>query len=85
MTPAGKLSGVIESKALKNGTFRIKLQTGKPQGTFVHRGKSHKTELTISPSGWKAGLSVGKGNAKFSFNVEGGRVKKALAGIEFDF
>ncbi|MCK4223832.1 MAG: hypothetical protein KAX39_01545 [candidate division Zixibacteria bacterium] len=85
MSPAGKLSGVIQSKALKNCTFRINLQDGNVEGAFVHRGKSHKTEVTISPRGWKAGLSVGKGKAKLSFNVEGGRVKKAFGGIAFDF
>lgn len=85
MTPAGKLSGVIQSRALKDCTFRMNLQDGKVEGAFVHRGKSHKTEVTISPKGWKAGFSVGKGKAKLSFNVEGGRVKKAFGGIEFDF
>lgn len=85
LTPTGKLSGVIQSKAFKDCTFRMNLQDGKVEGAFVHRGKSHKTEVTISPKGWKAGLSVGKGKAKLSFNVEGGSVKKAFGGIEFDF
>ena len=85
MTPAGKLSGMIQSRASKNCTFRMNLKDGKVEGAFVHRGKSHKTELTISPEGWKAGVSVGKGKAKLSLNVEGGRVKKAFGGIEFDF
>lgn len=85
LTPAGKLSGVIQSRASDNCTFRMNLQDGKVEGAFVHRGKSHKTEVTISPNGWKAGLSVGKGKAKFSFNVEGGHAKKAFGGIELDF
>lgn len=85
MTPSGKLSGVIQSKALKNCTYRINLNNGKIEGAYVHSGKSHKTEVTISPSGWKAGLSVGKGNTKMSLNIENGDVKKAFGGIEFDF
>ena len=85
MAPSGKLSGMIQSRALKDCTFRMNLQDGKVEGAFVHRGKSHKTEVTISPKGWKAGVSVGKGKTKLSFNVEGGRVKKAFGGIAFDF
>ena len=85
MSPAGRLSGVIQSRALKDCTFRMNLQDGRVEGAFVHRGKSHKTEVTISPKGWKAGFSLGKGKTKLSLNVEGGRVKKAFGGIEFDF
>ena len=85
MSPSGKLSGMIQSRALKDCTFRMNLKDGKVEGAFVHRGKSHKTELTISPKGWKASFSTGKGKAKLTLNAEGGRVKKGFGGIEFDF
>jgi len=82
----GKVSGTIESQAVKDGTFRIKLDKGKLNGTFTHTGSSHKTEISLSPEGWKATVALGKGKTKFALSVEKGKVEsKVIGGLKLSF
>jgi hypothetical protein len=82
----GKVSGAIESRAVKDGTFRIKLEKGKLSGAFIHTGSTHETEISLSPEGWKAAVAFGKGNGKFAFSVEKGKVEsKVFGGMKLKF
>ncbi|MBV9080101.1 MAG: hypothetical protein JO102_03160 [Elusimicrobia bacterium] len=69
----GRLSGVIESRRVKNGAFHIRLEEGRVSGSFVHAGDKHETELSLSPTGWSASVQFGAGSAKFAMKVENGR------------
>jgi hypothetical protein len=69
----GMLSGIIESRRVKNGAFHIKLEAGRVNGSFVHAGDKHETELMLTPSGWTASVQFGSGSAKFAMKVENGR------------
>ncbi|KPJ59789.1 MAG: hypothetical protein AMJ46_09880 [Latescibacteria bacterium DG_63] len=83
---AGKLNGVVESRALDNATFRIKLDRGRPTGSLVHVGGQHQTEISLSPDGWKGSVSIGKGSSKFTVSVEKGRGEtRAFAGLKLNF
>lgn len=82
----GKVSGTIESQAVKDGTFCIKLDKGKLNGTFTHTGSSHETEITLSPEGWKATVALGKGKSKLALSVEKGKVgSKVIGGLKLSF
>lgn len=69
----GQLTGVIESRRVKNGAFHIRLEAGRVNGSFVHAGDKHETELHLNPTGWTASVQFGAGNAKFAMKVENGR------------
>lgn len=69
----GHLTGVIESRRVKNGAFHIQLEAGRVNGSFVHAGDKHETELCLTPAGWTASVQFGAGSAKFTMKVENGR------------
>lgn len=69
----GMLSGIIESRRVKNGAFHIKIEAGRVNGSFVHAGDKHETELALTPTGWTASVQFGAGSAKFMMKVENGR------------
>jgi len=69
----GQLSGIIESRRVKNGAFHIKLEAGRVNGSFVHAGDKHETEISLTPVGWTASVQFGAGSAKFAMKVENGR------------
>jgi hypothetical protein len=69
----GMLSGVIESRRVKNGAFHIALESGNVNGSFVHAGDKHETELALTPTGWAALVKFGSGSARFTMKVEHGR------------
>lgn len=70
---AGLLSGIIESRRVRNGAFHIRLDGGRVNGSFVHAGDKHETELSLTPGGWTASVQFGAGSAKFAMRVENGR------------
>ena len=77
----GLLSGIIESRRVKNGAFHIKIESGHVHGSFVHAGDKHETELALTPGGWTALVQFGAGSAKFTMKVENGRSEaKGFAG-----
>ncbi len=69
----GQLTGVIESRRVKNGAFHFKFEAGRVNGSFVHAGDKHETELWVTPVGWTASVQFGAGSSKFTMKVEGGR------------
>jgi len=69
----GRLAGVIESRRVKNGAFHLTLEAGRVNGSFVHAGDKHETELGLTPGGWTASIQFGSGSAKFAMKVENGR------------
>lgn len=82
MGPDGKLSGCIESTAVKSSGFKLELKDGKPSGSFIHKGNGHRTEIGVGPDGIRAAISAGG----FSFSVEKGKAKAtAFGNLKFKF
>lgn len=82
----GKLCGNIESQATDNSAFRINLDAGILSGSYVHKGSSHETAISLSEAGLKAELSFGSGNSKFAMSFEKGKGQvKAFGGIKLKF
>jgi hypothetical protein len=82
MGPDGKLSGCMESTAIKNSGFKLELKDGKPSGSFIHKGNGHQTEIGVGPDGIRAAVSAGA----LSFSVEKGKAKAtAFGNLKFKF
>ncbi|MFA6030891.1 MAG: hypothetical protein WC969_13625 [Elusimicrobiota bacterium] len=83
----GKLRGTITSDC-PNSTFQLDLVDNKIGGKIVYKGDGHETAFSLGTGGsWGASVSVGKGDAKFTFSFEkgrGGEVKGA-AGLKLKF
>jgi len=82
-----KLSGVVESKLTKHGSYRIKIENGKVTGgEFIHRGNNHSMTIFVSKEGYKFNYSNGKGKTRWGVSFEKMKDKiKAFGGLKFSF
>ncbi|HAX61402.1 MAG TPA: hypothetical protein DCX95_02425 [Elusimicrobia bacterium] len=83
----GQVSGVLESKATRDGKFKIEMKDGKISGgSFEHVGKNHKTELSMGQDGWKAQISGGSRNSAWSIGIVQGKAETKIgSGFKMKF
>lgn len=83
----GKISGIIESRVTKEGAFGIEIQDSKiTGGSFIHKGKGHKTKISVSQNDWEAKISAGTDRSKWSIGVKKGKAgTKITGGVKMNF
>lgn len=83
----GKINGIIKSQQTKYGIYEVAIEQGKIHGSFIHKGDNHETGLEVSSDGsCRATIAIGKGNTKFEFSAEKGKIEtKTFAKLKLNF
>jgi hypothetical protein len=77
----GQVSGTVESRNTQGANFKLELEAGKiKSGTFIHKGNSHESNVTLSQSGWSASVAADRDDCRWSMSINRGQAGLTGAG-----